>query len=165
MSDKRIHCRNSRFKEKINVGARLVRNFEGEALFNFGEYQDTKFAFVYGVGLILAINHSEKFDTIWVNFGRRKRRIIVDMNHARRQVYTLKVGQYAHIIAIYRRYKHFNEETQTWESEYLMFARALQGWYVPKQFDIEKGNDNFRDMTEEETIEINNILDNLEVTE
>lgn len=162
--ESKINCRNARFKTEFNVGARLVRNFEGEALFNFGEIHDTKYSFVFGIGCVLGISHSEKFDVVTINFGRRIRKVICDTNHPRRQVYTLKVGQFANVLGVFKRWKHYDKENGKWKWEYIMFARALQGWYVPKQFDMEQGNDNIREMSEEDICETQNILDNLEIT-
>ena len=104
-----------------------------------------------GVGVVRTIQKGDEFDLVGIDFGRGKpREIFVKSNHARRQIYTLKKGQYAWF---YGEYKCYNDNGKT---KSCMYAKAFQGWYVPKNMDIIKLDPNEIDkLTQENESKIN----------
>ena len=113
----------------------LVRCFRSETLFIFGiDSQNTKYRWCLGVGRVCKIKQGENFDIVYINFGRKyAREIIVQYNHARRQLLTLKVGQLATFYGKFKIYANEDKEVKT-----VLYAIGLQAWYVPKAMDIKK---------------------------
>jgi len=112
----------------------MVRCFRGETLFLFGlDSVFTKYRWVYGVGRVCKIMQGENVDLVYINFGRKyPREIMVQYNHARRQLLTLKRGQLA---TFYGKFRIFTENKKL---RYAFYAIGLQAWYVPKSMDIKK---------------------------
>lgn len=126
--------------------SRLVHYFKHETLLILGTPTDNaKRKFVLGVGRTIKIMKGQEFDMIQMDFGSGVwKDIIVKSNHARRQIYTLKRNQYAWFYGFMTTYME-NGELHT-----SLFARALQGWYVPKNMDIKKLDPNeIEKLTEE----------------
>ena len=111
----------------------LVRCFRSETLFIFGiDSANTKYRWCLGVGRVCKIQQGESFDLLYLNFGRKyAREIIVQYNHARRQLLTLKKGQLATFYGKFKLYKNEQGQTRT-----VFYAIGLQAWYVPKAMDI-----------------------------
>ena len=111
----------------------LVRCFRSETLFIFGiDSANTKYRWCLGVGRVCKIQQGENFDLLYLNFGRKyAREIIVQYNHARRQLLTLKKGQLATFYGKFKLYKNEQGQTRT-----VFYAIGLQAWYVPKAMDI-----------------------------
>lgn len=114
--------------------SRLVHCFKHETLFILGTPNDSaKRKFIVGIGRPIKIMKGQEFDMVKMDFGNGCwRDIIVKSNHARRQIYTLKKGQYAWFYGFMTNYVD-NGEFQT-----SLYARAFQGWFVPKNIDIKK---------------------------
>lgn len=84
-----------------------------------------------GIGLVKVIQKGQDFDLVGMDFGRGYcREIFVKSNHARRQIYTLKKGQYAWFYGYMSCYKENGKKKTSF------YAKAFQGWYVPKVMDI-----------------------------
>ena len=113
----------------------IVRCFRSETLFIFGvDSKNTKYRWCLGVGRVCKIMQGENFDLLYINFGRKyAKEIIVQYNHARRQLLTLKVGQLATFYGKCKRYDRNNKRNQM-----LLYAIGLQAWYVPRAMDIKK---------------------------
>ena len=113
---------------------RVVHNHPYESLLLLGAPIDkTKYTIVLGVGVVRRIEKGEDFDLVGMDFGAGfTREIYVKSNHARRQIYTLKRGQYAWF---YGTLKYYTENGKRKSS---LFAKAFPGWYVPKNLDIKK---------------------------
>ena len=111
----------------------IVRCFRSETLFIFGiDSANTKYRWCLGVGRVCKIQQGENFDLLYLNFGRKyAREIIVQYNHARRQLLTLKKGQLATFYGKFKLYKNEQGQTRT-----VFYAIGLQAWYVPKAMDI-----------------------------
>lgn len=130
----------------------------------------------FGIGKVLRISKGEEADLVYVAFyptGKGEMvdptMVIVGGNHPRRQLLTLKRGQYA---AFYGRcIKVWNEieinGKKATKGVWQFYAYALQGWYVPTMFDVRQSKkDNvdetlFTEMSENETNFLNDIIDNL----
>lgn len=111
----------------------LVRCFRSETLFIFGiDSANTKYRWCLGVGRVCKIQQGENFDLLYLNFGRKyAREIIVQYNHARRQLLTLKKGQLATFYGKFKIYRNEQNQIRT-----VFYAIGLQAWYVPKAMDI-----------------------------
>ena len=113
---------------------RIAHCTKNESLLFLGNPEaDKKTQVVLGVGLVKRIEKGQDFDIVKMSFGWRYwREIIVRDNHARRQIYTLKRGQYAWFFGKRRSYIIGGKLKCTY------YATALQGWYVPKNMDIKQ---------------------------
>lgn len=111
----------------------LVRCFRSETLFIFGiDSANTKYRWCLGVGRVCKIQQGENFDLVYINFGRNyAREIIVQYNHARRQLLTLKKGQLATFYGKFKIYRNEQNQIRT-----VFYAIGLQAWYVPKAMDV-----------------------------
>ena len=113
---------------------RITHHSLNEALLFLGPpKEDKEKNFCIGVGIVKKIEKGENFDLVKMDFGRGYwRDIVVRMNHARRQIYTLKVGQLAWFFGFMKVYLKDKKRKA------YFFARGFQGWYVPKNMDIKK---------------------------
>lgn len=127
-------------------------------LFLGAPLEDNDFTICVGIGIVRKIEKGEDFDLIGIDFGTGHiRNVFVKNNHARRQIYTLKKGQYAWFYGLMKCYT-LNGRRKT-----SFYAKALQGWYVPKNMDIIKIDPNEIDkLTEENESKINFIDELLE---
>ena len=140
----------------------IVRCFRSETLFIFGiNAENTKYRWCLGVGRVCKIKQGDSFDLLYLNFGRKyAREIIVQYNHARRQLLTLKKGQLATFYGKFKIYDNEQGETRT-----VFYAIGLQAWYVPKALDIRKmeleQTEPLDRMEQEEELEMSNLIDEL----
>ena len=137
----------------------LVRHGKNETLVYCGtmeKYTDRNLCM--GMGVVTYIEHGEAFDIVNIKFGEKyNRRVVVIHNHARKQIYTLKRGQFALFCGYYKNY------TINGKIKSIFFAKMLQGMYVPKSFDIkkmEKGDD-ISDLAQEEEKDLSTFLDDI----
>ena len=118
--------------------------------------EDNDFTVCVGIGLVKTIKKGDDFDLVGMDFGRGyTREIYVKNNHARRQIYTLKKGQYAWFYGLMKCYK------LNGHSKSCLYAKAFQGWYVPKNMDIIKVDPNEIDKLTEENESKINFIDKL----
>ena len=113
----------------------LVRCFKGETLFQFGKATNSNtYNWVLGVGRVTNIMKGKDFDLVYINFGRKySREIIVQENHSRRQLLTLKKGW----LCWFRgKYKWAKVEDGQYHS--IFYALGLQPWFVPMAADLKK---------------------------
>lgn len=136
---------------------RLAHYSQHETLLFLGTPLEEKdFTICFGVGLVKTIQKGEDFDLVGMDFGRGfARQIYVKNNHARRQIYTLKKGQYAWFYG-YMRCLTIDGKINT-----SLYAKAFQGWYVPKNMDIVKIDPNEIDKLTEENESKINFIDKL----
>ena len=131
----------------------IIECYENECLFLYGweEYKGKKYRAFYGVGYVVKINQGEKIDYVRVNFSlmgkHGSRTIRVVDNLARRQIQTLKRGQMCHVVgfaSFYVRKKNKDNKSPRDRLDLCLWARGLQGWYVPTMLEIKKApkNDN-----------------------
>lgn len=137
----------------------IVRCFRSETLFIFGiNAENTKYRWCLGVGRVSKIKQGENFDLLYLNFGRKyAREIIVQYNHARRQLLTLKKGQLATFYGKFKIYVNEDGEMRT-----VFYAIGLQAWYVPKAMDIKQMDlEVFEKVKLEEETSMLNLIDEL----
>lgn len=137
----------------------LVRCFNSETIFIFGiDSQKTKYRWCLGVGRVTGIKQGENFDLLYLNFGRNySREIIVQYNHARRQLLTLKKGQFA---TFYGKFKMIINENG--KKQMILYAIGLQAWYVPKAMDIRQIDlDAYEKLQQEQETSMLNLIDEL----
>ena len=119
------------------------------------EYNDKTYCL--GVGIVKVIQKGEDFDLVKMDFGRGYgREIFVKLNHARRQIYTLKKGQLAWFFGYMKVYQDKDGKIKS-----TLFAKGFQGWYVPKNMDIKKIDPNEIDKLEQENESKLNFIDEL----
>lgn len=134
-----------------------------------------KFYF-FGIGKVFKVLKGEEYDLVFVEFKpttnenyKSIRTIIVKNNHPRRQILTLKRGQFAMFYG--RAYLVLQEPkkpdgTTAKYKKWQLYANALQGWHTPTMFDIkrmEKDNelDEYELMSDKQKDLFDNILDRL----
>ena len=131
---------------------KLVNHSFHETLLFLGPPLDKQdYTICVGIGLVKKIEKGEHFDLVGMDFGAGyTREIFVKNNHARRQIYTLKKGQYAWFYGLI---KYYIKDGKKWST---LYAKAFQGWYVPKNMDIVKIDpDEIDKLTKENESKIN----------
>ena len=117
---------------------------ESLMLFSYSMYDNKKYRPFYGIGVVYRVVKGEKSDLIYINFGlfkEHKTRIVVAYeNHARRQILTLKRGQVCQVYGMCR-YFITDIEINGVKSKGVrlgLYAKGIQGWYVPTMLDIKR---------------------------
>lgn len=151
----KIKIRNHTFN--IADITRLVHFATHETLLYLGPpLEDNTMTICVGIGIVKKIQKGQDFDLVNMSFGRGySRAIIVKSNHARRQIYTLKRGQYAWFYGLLKTYKENGKRHN------IFYAKAFQGWFVPKNMDIIKIDPNEIEKLEEENESQLNFIDKL----
>lgn len=117
--------------------------------------QDNSVKSFYGIGIVLKIIKSNEFDIVKITFGKVERNVIVQRNTARRQIQTLKVNQWCQVVGEYKSCKYQDNDGK-WQYELEFVAYALQGWFVPRSYDIKHdteynaNSETFEPITEKE---------------
>ena len=118
--------------------------------------QQYQFMF-FAIGKVIRINKGDDFDIVQIQPKpcykgevAHLRNIIFAGNHPRRQILTLKCGQFAMFYGranlVWQEVEKDNGEKKKIRRWHL-FAFACQGWYVPKMFDVKKAQEeNVEDM-------------------
>ena len=132
----------------------------------------------FGIGKVFNVTKGEKFDLVLIEFKPTTeknrvgaRSVIVMGNHPRRQILTLKRGQfcmaygYAYLV---NRESEKEDGTKATYRKWQLYACALQGWHTPTMFDITKmrkdnetEEDKYIDMSESQRDMFENILEQL----
>ena len=135
----------------------LVHCSKHETLFYLGApSEDKEMNIAVGIGIVRTIQKGDEFDLVKMDFGRGyTREIYVKSNHARRQIYTLKKGQYAWFYGLMKCY------VLKGKKKICFYAKAFQGWYVPKSMDIIKIDPNEIDKLEQDKESKINFIDEL----
>lgn len=140
---------------------KLVHYFPYENLLILGEcsikrLREKGYKMVIGFGIMRKAIKGEKFDIIRVNFGSGvQREILVVDNHARRQIHTLKQGQYMLFVGKMRNMTYNHREGK------YFIADMLQGMYVPKILDIKRSDIDMSNINDEEDETMINFLDEI----
>ena len=152
---RKISIRNHKFTiaEVVN----LAHCSKHETLLFLGTpLEENEMTIAVGIGLVKTIQKGEDFDLVGMDFGRGyTREIYVKNNHARRQIYTLKKGQYAWFYGMLKCYKENRRKKSC------LYAKAFQGWYVPKNMDIIKVDPNEIEKLSQENESKINFIDEL----
>lgn len=130
----------------------LVHVAKHETLLYLGAPKDSAdMIVVVGIGIPKHIEKGKEFDKVCMDFGKGyAKEIIVKSNHARRQIYTLKLGQYALFYGLAKPY------TENKRKKVALYARMFQGMYVPMAADIKKIDPNdIEEMTIENESKLN----------
>ena len=128
----------SRNKYNIPVYAKF-----GESLEFIGGHHNGRATHFKGMFLPIIIEHGEEFDILRGKFGltQVQRDIIVRHNHARRQLLTVKIGQWCEVFGearLYRKEVTLPDGKVQHPLYWGLFAMAINGWYVPRMFDVKK---------------------------
>lgn len=123
--------------KNYNIGV-YCKSRENCEYFSSADRQLTQFEAIVKVK---KISKGKEFDLVLGTFGAfnmKLRRFIVRHNHARRQLLTCKIGQFALMYGETRLYKvpHKTTVGKTMQTR-LFFPYMIQGMYVPKAVDIE----------------------------
>lgn len=131
-----------------------VNQIKDECIMLFNDSTNMKQFWAHGK--VYKIERGENFDLVNVKcgFNARVREIIVTDNHARRQILTLKRGQYG---TFYGQCRIYIVELENGKKvpKWHFFAYDIMGSYVPTMFDVKKREKNI------ETGEEVNYIDNL----
>lgn len=108
--------------------------FQFESIMTFGKMWNN-YAMMFGIGLVTKVVRTDKnYDIVYMSFGRKERPVIVWEYNTRKQLVTLSRHKYATIYGFVRMLKSDKDKYP----RITLYARAIQGWYVPTQFDIKK---------------------------
>lgn len=133
-------------EDRFPISAKPLSHIPNESvvLFTYSQHCDKRYRLFYGVGIVYRVVKGEKCDLVYINFGllkqRKPRLVVVFDNHARRQIMTLKRGQVAQVYCLARFYelKKSDNPSERKAIKFGLYAKGLQGWYVPKSFDIKQ---------------------------
>lgn len=127
-----------------------------ESLMTFGKLTN-RGAPAFGIGLVSKVVKTDKgYDVVYMNFGKFDRPVIVWEYNARKQLVTLSRNKYAMFYGFVR-----NAKTEK-RNRLVIYARALQGWYVPTQFDIQKKYKEFEfDQENEQDVEFKEFMEDI----
>lgn len=139
---------NAEHEEEQNVLPKTygVEHIANESIIFFGkaEYKRKSYRMFYGIGYVYRVVKGEKCDLIYINFGMfpnmRPRLVVALDNRARRQTLTLKRGQLCQVYGLCRNYTTYFEYNGEQHKRVRMglFARGLNGWYIPTMLEINK---------------------------
>lgn len=100
-------------------------------------------------GVVKKIEKGKDFDVVTMSFGKDfGRRVIVQDNFARRQIYTLKHNQIAQVVGELQYYRTQDEETQKMVSRAQLYAKGFLAFYTPRSMDVIKIEQNEEDDVE-----------------
>lgn len=144
----------------------IVQSLSGESIMVFGltEYMEKSIRPYYAIGVVYKIIKGEKFDVVYCNFGygRCIRPVCVFDNHSRRQIMTLKKGQFCQIYG-YMKHYIYKDKKGIDKNRWIFYARAIQGWYVPRAVDIKRNpNNDIVEMPKDDENNLINFLDQFE---
>lgn len=149
MADKELSFgskrRNNCFKNQDDdrISKQLLEAYANESIIIFkpkDKLEDKRFM---AFGYPTRIERGEKYDLVFLRCGSTYiRKIVVENNNARKQIYTLKKHEFCEIYGLF---KYANKKG-------FMFATAIQGWYIPRVIDIKhEDNEDIEQLEEEET--------------
>lgn len=101
-----------------------------------------------GIGRVMKISRGKEFDLVTMNFSlfrAKYRTIIVFDNHARRQIFGLKKGEFAWTYGILKRYKDKHKETQKLVWHYALIGYMFDPVYTPKSIDIKRYEEDIKE--------------------
>ena len=111
-----------------------------------------------GIGLVDKVVGGDKYDIVYMNFGSTTRAVVVWEYNARKQIATLSRGKYAMMYGFIRVLKNDAGKRRA-----VLYARALQGWYVPTAYDVKKKYKDFQfDKEDDNDSNFKEFLDDLQ---
>lgn len=129
-----------------------------ESIMEFGKY-NRNYAMIFGIGMVKKIEHTDhNYDIVWMNFGRMDRPVVVWEYNARKQLVTLSRNKFAIFYGFMKYLKHKNGKLYP-----TLYARVLQGMYVPTAFDVKKKYSDFEfDQEDDNSANFKEFLDDLQ---
>jgi len=132
-----------------------IYNLANESICMFPLFHKNNVAYFFGIGLVMQISRGNEFDLVNMSFtamGNKIRPVIVAGNNARRQLLTLKRGQYALVYGVAK--KEWNKSADpnfkpVYYAKWRLYAYMIQGMYVPKMFDYKKNEEDIANGIEE----------------
>lgn len=123
----------------------IVEHSQDEMIFLMGHTNEygKMFRDFMGIGRVRAILKRDTYDLLFIKFGRTMptRKVVVADNRARRQLLTLKRGDFATVVgfakAVRRKYTTKDGEYHDYIT-YFFYAEGIQDWYVPSMVDIKR---------------------------
>lgn len=123
-------------------------------IFPANDGENNGLRYVVGWGIVNKVKKGEEYDVVLVNFGSgRSMKVFCKSEIARKQVYTLTKTHPVEVVGLYAKVKRKREDGKT---VYVsgIYADFINGWYVPKSFDIKKiNNEDLETLTEEREFE------------
>ena len=125
-------------------------------LFGISKVNEINYRPFFGIGMVRRIAKGEEVDLVYINFGGDQiRQIVCVDNRCRRQILTLKRGQFCSVFGYAKVYSFMGKDKNGNPKErfrWCFFGRALQGWYVPTMVDIRKmpTNEDITPLTDKE---------------
>lgn len=119
----------------------------------------------WGIGNVFKIERGENFDIVYADFGFAKnpRAVVITHNQARRQILTLKRGQFALFWGQAKTFKKpskFKGVANPTYREWALFGYVVSGFYVPKAFDVKKMESDIENgIEQDETVPLNKNLE------
>ena len=130
-----------------------------ESLIFFDNWHDmTNHRMCYGIGKVTGIEKGHDVDIVKMCFGRSYSRwIYVKHVNARKQIFTLRKGQYAQFFGYVKMYR------EDGKIKAVFVASAFNGWLVPKAIDIKEDYDmdQIEEIKQEQEIDMLNFLDDI----
>lgn len=118
-------------EQQATKTTQITKNLKGEAFFILGANESGYITFL-GLGKVCNVRKGERVDQVIIHFGVKPRSMYVVDNHARRQLFLLKRGQYTFVVGTYA------VKVEKGKTIRQLFARGFMPWYVPKMLDIKK---------------------------
>lgn len=130
-------------KVKIPNIDTIVEHSENESVLFFGHINSKGKTFrqFWAIGAVVRVLRNETYDLLIIKFGDHCRKVVVADNHARRQLLTVKSGEYAQIFGVAKavRNKYTTKDGEYKDYiKYYFYALAIQGMFVPSLVEIKR---------------------------
>ena len=172
-------------KTKITIGTKSPKNvyvpdsdnvmlrMRNESIMTFGQskYGDNTYRQFFAIGRIYKIVKGDTVDCLWVNFGieTKNRCVICNKNFVRRQISLLKRGWYCEFYGLMKIMfvkKKIGTDEEKNVPMWVLFANALNPWYVPRTMEIKKEiNEDVENINIDNNPELINFLDQFKYEE
>lgn len=127
--------KNIAFGQDMVRTRKQVRCFPHETLmiYDNDKFGNDSYRFVRGTGTVYKIIKGDKFDLVYIAFGRTPHEIIVANNIPRRQLLTLKKG---HLCEFYGKFRFMTNKNGN--KQIVFYALGLMDWFTPIAADFKK---------------------------
>lgn len=145
----------------------VMLRVKNESIMTFGQvqYGTNKYRQFFAIGRIYKIVKGDTVDCLWVNFGieNKNRCVICNKNFVRRQISLLKRGWYCEFYGLMKIMfvkKKIGTDEEKNVPMWVLFANALNPWYVPRTMEIKKEiNEDVENINIDNNPELINFLD------
>lgn len=136
-------------EEEANLGlSKTLSYVSGESLILYGwqKYHHKPYRHFYGIGKVFRVVKGDKQDLLYMRFSvlptYKPRLVVVYENMSRRQILTLKRGQWCQVFGICKCFTAEFTDLKTKEKKKRvrmgLYASGINAWYVPTMIDIKK---------------------------